>query len=94
MHIRGRNIVWADILSRWETKPTISRYLKILVLPLTSDEDFIWIIVQEISEVKADNEKIIPEDAFTQEQLWKIPGEAEWIPEDASDLQLRLFLHT
>ena len=89
-HIKGQDNVWADLLGRWSAPPTLQRLFRIPVLPFSSEEDFEWPSRESISisQKHADSER--PPNLDLVEGLWCNPMGAVWIPDEDSDLQLRL----
>ncbi|CDF38803.1 unnamed protein product [Chondrus crispus] len=90
VHIRGTDNVWADLLGRWAPPPTIRRLVRIPALPSASADDFEWPSSRDIA--KAQNETALPRPKNLQKSngLWLTSTGAIWIPDDSTDLQLRL----
>lgn len=90
-HIKGEENVWADLLTRWSVpQMTIRRLVHIPELPTPCTEEFEWPTPSKIAEVQAEHTSSRTDELTQHEDLWTFPDGRIWIPEDASDLQLRL----
>lgn len=90
-HITGEDTVWADLLTRWSTVPsTVRRLICIAELPSACAADLDWHSPAEIANVQGEHASTRPQDLVTKDGLWSYPDDAIWIPDDSSDLQLRL----
>lgn len=91
-HIRGTDNVWADMLGRWSSPSTIRRIVKIPELPSSSSPDFIWPTMEELATLQQTYNSTRPEHFIFSDGLWKNPNSAIWIPDNAADMQLRLYI--
>ena len=90
-HIKGEDNVWADLLTRWSTgKTTIRRLVHIPELCSSCSEDFDWPTLTNVADVQKKVLSSKPEGLTKTEGLWTFNASTVWIPNDASDLQLRL----
>ena len=90
-HITGEDNVWADLLTRWSNAaPTVRRLIHIPELPSACDDDFQWPQPSEIATTQAESSTSRPAGLTSSDGLWKYPDDTIWIPDAASDLQLRL----
>ena len=89
-HIKGDDNVWADLLGRWSVAPTIRRLVRIAELPSLSATGFEWPTLDEIYQTQTDSEKQRPGNLENVADVWRVKEGAIWVPETASDLQLRL----
>lgn len=90
VHIKGIDNVWADIIGRWTHPITIRRLVEIPELPSSSSSDFDWPSRSEVHAVQMTYETIRPKNLALEDNLWKYPDGATWIPNDSIDMQLRL----
>lgn len=92
LHIKCPENVWADLLSLWSapTVRVVRRLVKIPELTSSSAEDFGRLTPETIKEAQAKYENECPLNLELVDDLWCNPAGAKWIPNDASDLQLRL----
>jgi len=90
-HIKGADNVWADLLTRWSHAPDIVRRLvHIPELPSSCRDDFEWPTPSTIALVQEQHKSVRPTGVILKDELWTYPDTAVWVPDDASDLQLRL----
>lgn len=89
-HIRGADNVWADLLGRWAAPTTIRRIVRIPELPSSSTEGFEWPTAPSIISAQESAAEERPPNLCREENIWKNPSGAIWIPDSSSDLQLRL----
>lgn len=92
IHIRGTDNVWAYLLGRWTTFPGIRRLVHIPALPSASDDDFEWPSAATIAAEKNAHSTSRPPNSVMTSGLWCTPAGSIWIPDDSSDLLLRLCL--
>lgn len=59
-------------------------------LPSFLDKDFSWPTLEEISAIQQEQSSGRPPTLFLQDAVWVNPNGAIWIPDSATDLQLRL----
>ena len=91
-HIKGDDNVWADLMSRWSSSPaTIRRIVRVPELPSSSATDFDWPSRDAVFKVQQEHAASRPAHFILDDQLWIDPdSKAIWIPDDATDIQLRL----
>ena len=94
MHISGAENEWADLLSRWaaSTTYTIRRLVVIPPLSSTANDDFVWPSPDEIRLIQETHKPSKMDVLSLDNGLWKLKSGQVWIPDDESDLQLRLFV--
>lgn len=89
-HIKGTDNVWADLLGRWSASKTVRRLIRIPELPSSSSEDFEWPALDNIVAAQSSSDSERPHSLTLDGSVWCNPNGAIWIPDSASDLQLRL----
>ena len=90
-HIKGEDNVWADLLVRWSVIPTtVRRIVRIPELPSSSTTDFEWPSCADIAATQVVHISMRPLHFVLHNGLWSFLYCLAWIPDDASDLQLRL----
>jgi len=89
-HISGTDNVWADLLGRWNTSPTIQRLINIPVLTSATADKFEWPSEDEIYKLQTKYEADRPPSLFRSNNLYRTKENAIWIPDEAADMQLRL----
>jgi transposase InsO family protein len=90
VHIKGAENVWADLMSRWALPLTVRRLVQIPTLPSSSAPDFEWPTSAALLDVQNRHRHERPPHLVLVDGLWCTPGGAKWIPDEASDMQLRL----
>jgi transposase InsO family protein len=90
LHIKGTDNVWADLLGRWSAPATIRRLIRIPELPSSSDPDFEWPSLDSLADAQQTYAAIRPPGLSQSHAVLRNPEGAIWIPDPASDLQLRL----
>ena len=90
VHISGVDNVWADILSRWCTAKVVRRLVQVPGLPSSSCEDFQWPSLEEIADEQNKHASTRPKNLHSVDNVWRNPSKAIWIPDDSTDIQLRL----
>ena len=90
VHIPGADNVWADLLTRWSAPTVVRRLVQVPELPSSSSDDFDWPSLQEIAIAQAENDDSRPSNLVLVDDIWRNPSQAIWIPDDSTDLQLRL----
>lgn len=98
-HIEGSRNATADIFTRWFAgykgkRPTARRIttklMSQVIMPSTTDADFIWPTMEHIATVQASTQP--PSQATKDEYgIFRLEGRV-WIPEPAVDLQIRLIV--
>lgn len=88
IHISGNENVWADLLSRWISTPTISRLIHIPPLPSTNASEFEWPNIISIRQSQDANDKA--NNLILKNELWHTSTNHIWIPPQDANLQLRL----
>jgi len=89
-HISGVDNVWADLLGRWNTPPTVQRLINIPVLTSATADDFQWPSGKEIRATQEEFELGRPTELHRKNGLYRYKDGAIWIPNEAVDLQLRI----
>lgn len=89
-HLSGVDSVWADLLSRWTKTPIIRRLIRIPPLVSASADDFEWPSPTSIAEEQSKHTK--PPNVQDNDGLLVTPSNKIWIPQEATDLQIRLFV--
>jgi len=89
-HIRGTDNVWADLLGRWSAPVVVRRLIRIPELPSSSADDFDWPTATVIAEAQSTTDTERPKNLRLTDDLWRNPIRAIWIPDTATELQLRL----
>lgn len=90
MHFCGTDNVWADLLGHWAPPPTIRRLVRIPALPSASAEEFEWPSSRHIASAQTETALTRPKNLHKFNGLWHTSTVAIWIPDDSTDLQLRL----
>lgn len=90
IHIPGDANIWADLLTRWAIPLTIRRLVSIPPLP-TTFKDFVWPTPASLRASQLRHAANRPDSAVLVNDLWHISANGPiWVPDDDSDLQLRL----
>lgn len=90
IHSFGTDNTWADLLARWTISLAIHRLLCIPALPITF-EDFEWPTTESIRASQKKNATTSPVISTLDNEICQCATSgAFWIPEDDTDLQLRL----
>ena len=90
-HIKGEDNVWADLMTRWsQPSMTVRRLVHIPELPSSCNTEFEWPVPCEIAKVQEEHKSVRPDYLTLQDDLWIDSQSRIWVPDDASDLQLRL----
>jgi len=90
VHIKGTDNVWADLLGRWSAAPTVRRIVHIPELPSSSDSAFNWPSSDTIYVEQTAHCSARPDNLTLKDKLWRNENDAVWIPDESSDLHLRL----
>ena len=90
VHIRGEENVWADLLTRWSHSPTVKRLVAIPVLPSAAEEEFDWPTPHSIFSEQRKHLSEKPINLFQRNDVWENENNIIWVPDNATDLQLRL----
>ena len=99
-HVEGVNNVSADMLTRWYAgyrgKQPRARRIQVKLLeddliPSAEREEFIWPTLQEVCSLQEESASQPTEARKGNDGLWRI-GSRVWIPDDASDIQIRLLV--
>lgn len=92
MHIKGKDNLWADIMSRWTQPSTIVRRL-VLIPPLTSSlsESFDW---PGMSDIIEQQQQYPPADLqlHYEDNVLRTKQNKIWIPNPSQALQLRILI--
>lgn len=87
----GEDNVLADLQTRWSTVPaTMQRLVRIPELPASCSDGFEWPTQTAIATVQKDHSLARSDTLVHSKDLWTFPSCTIWVPEDATDLQLRL----
>ena len=96
VHINGTDNVWADLLGHWSAPlPTIRRLVHAPELPSSSAEDFEWPTAVDLYKAQQSAWEDARPPGLEQDNadgLYKTETNAVWIPEEAADMQLRLYV--
>lgn len=90
IHIRGTENVWADLLGRWSPPPAIRHLIRIPALPSAAADDYEWPTVHEIETAQTETTQTRDQNLVKSDGIWQTSSGSIWIPDDYSDLQLRL----
>lgn len=90
VHIKRIDNVWADIIGRWSQPATLRRIVKIPELSSSDAEDFQWPNGKEIAKEQAEHDDVRPNNLELESGLWVNSTGSVWIPDDSTDLQMRL----
>lgn len=90
-HMKGEENVWADLLTRWSAaRTTVRRLVRIPELSSSCLDDFEWPTPSVLASAQEEHKASRPADLNLQDGLWTFKDNTIWIPDAASDLQLRL----
>ena len=97
-HISGEDNVWADMLTRWASKPAVKslrvKVPKALVTPLLN-ESFVWPTLEEVANIQASHckEKHLLSLSRGKHDLLATASAAVWIPfGESGQLRLRVMI--
>ena len=90
-HIKGKQNVWADMISRWTPgNVTLRRLVHIPPLVTSSEEETTWPTVQEIIEIQKRHRSSLPQTIIEKNGIYITSDNAISIPPDENLLQLRI----
>lgn len=89
IHIDGTDNVWADLLGRWADPSTVRQIVQVPELPSSSESEFTWPIAETIRSTPEQFEKDRMANLDLIGGMWTNTFDAIWIPDEASDLNLR-----
>lgn len=90
VHIKGAENVWADLLGRWSAPARIRRIFQVPVLPSSSSSDFEWPSREIVRNAQSEIDASKPPNITLSDGLWRDSINSTWIPDESTDLQLRL----
>lgn len=90
--VRGEEMFWADLLGRWSLMSVDGRMVSITPLISAVYEDFNWPDQQKVADLKSLNDCVHPPYLPIRKNVCVNEIGAVWVPDNATESQLRLFV--